>query len=126
MLRASEKRLIRKIIFGKIGIVVLVIIFALFAKGTWGVYQKAQFAKEKRVHAEERLSVLQEQEVTLTQELKHLNTPRGLEEEMRKKFDVGQEGEQLIVLVDAPAPEIDILIVDTGVWGRIVEFLGFK
>ena len=126
MLRASEKRVLKKILFGKIGLIVLVVVFALFANGAWGVYKKASFAKENRELAEKELHDLNEREAALQEEMTRLNTPRGLEEEIRQKFDVGREGEQLIVLVDAPEPEPVVDVSEPSIWERLVNFLGFK
>lgn len=126
MLRASEKHLIRRILFGKIGLIALVAIFAIFANGTWSVYKKATFAKENRQMAEQELAELHEREAALKEELSRLDTKRGLEEEIRHKFDVGREGEQLIVLVDAPDPEPVVEPKEPTIWERIVGLFGFR
>ncbi len=122
MMRPSDKHLLRKILYGKIGLVVLLVIFVLFAKGTWSVYRKASFAKENREQAEEQLRELREHEAMLTDELERLKTDRGMEEAIREKFDVGREGEQLIVLVDAPVPEIAPESEEITLWARIIGF----
>ena len=93
MLRASDKRALRKLLFGKIGVIVLLIIFILFAKGTWSVYKKADFAKENKNRAAQELEALYEREGMLEVELERLQTQRGIEEEVRHRFDVGREGE---------------------------------
>ncbi|MBL4644466.1 MAG: hypothetical protein JKX80_01220 [Candidatus Pacebacteria bacterium] len=126
MLRISDKLLFRKIVFGKVGLLVLFVIFVLFARGTWGVYQKADFAKGNRDRAEQELATLHEREVALQEELARLGTERGLEEEIRHKFDVGKESEQLIVLIDTPEPEKVIEFKKPTIWERVVKFLGFR
>lgn len=125
MLRASEKMLVKKIVFGKIGLILLIVLVAFLAKGVWGVYQKSSYAKDNRERAEQELNDLHAREGALTEELSRLDTPRGLEEEIRHKFDVGHEGEQLIVLVDAPEPEVPPQVYAPSVWERLVDFLGF-
>lgn len=126
MLRSSEKMLIHKILFGKIGLLILVIVFAIFAKGTWSVYQKASYAEENHDRAQQELQEIVAREEALKEELERLNTERGLEEEIRQKFDVGREGEQLIVLVDAPDVEPVAEIKEPTIWEKIVELFGFK
>jgi len=126
MLRISDKLLFKKIVFGKIALLVLLLVFVLLAKGTWAVYKKASFAKYNRDLAENELTVLYEREEALQEELTRLGTQRGLEEEIRQKFDVGREGEQLIVLVDAPEPAEVLEFREPTVWEKIVEFFGFK
>jgi len=113
-------------VFGKIALLVLLLVFVLLAKGTWAVYKKASFAKYNRDLAENELTVLYEREEALQEELTRLGTQRGLEEEIRQKFDVGREGEQLIVLVDALEPAEVVEFREPTVWEKIVEFFGFK
>jgi len=120
-----NKRWVRSFIFGKIGLIILAIIFTVFARGTWGVYEKARFAKENREQSEQNLRELEERERALEEELVRLNTSRGLEEEIRHKFDVGRDGEQLVVLVDAPEPEVVTDVREPNVWERMVRFFGF-
>ena len=124
MLKPSDKHFIRRIVFGKVGLIVLTVLFAVFAKGTWSVYQKAQFAKENRRMAEQELNELRTREAALQKELDRLNTPRGLEEEIRQQFDVGRSGERLIVLVDAPEPEESAPPPEPTIWERVIRFLG--
>jgi len=126
MLHLSDKLFLKKMVFGKIALFVLILIFVLFAKGTWGVYQKASFAKDNRDRADQELEVLHTREEALREELTRLDTKRGLEEEIRHKFDVGLEGEQLIILVDAPEPEAVVEPYIPSVWEKIVTFFGFK
>jgi len=117
--------MLKKILFGKIGLIVLLIIFAIFAKGTWSVYQKASFAKGNRDRAEQELKSLIEREESLRAELERLGTERGVEEEIRQKFDVGRTGEQMVVLVDAPEPEKVVELEEASIWKRIGKLFGF-
>ncbi len=126
MLRVSDKRALKKLFFGKLGIIFLLILFILFAKGTWGVYTKASFAQKNKERAVQELETLYKREMLLKEELAQLNTKRGLEEEIRQKFDVGREGERLIVLVDTPSREEVVELSDAGIWFRIVRFFGFE
>ena len=125
MLHSGEKLLIRKVVFGKIGLIALIIVCAVFAKGTWGVYKKARFAKENRDIAEQELHELSERKIALEEELARLDTKRGMEEEMRQKFDVGYEGEHLIVLVDAPESTAVTPVENVSIWHKVVTFFGF-
>ena len=125
MLRSAEKHAIRRLIFGKVSLIILLVVCAIFARGTWGVYQKSAYAKENRERAEQELEELNERETALVEELARLDTPRGLEEEIRQKFDVGRDGEHMIVLVDAPESVVPPVPVELTVWQKIVRFFGF-
>ena len=126
MLKPGEKQYVRRVLFGKIALIVLLILFIIFARGTWGVYQKSAYAKGNRVQAEQELAELHTREEALQEELNRLETPRGLEEEIRHTFDVGLEGERLIVLVDAPDPEPVVQEEQRSIWQRITNFFGFN
>lgn len=105
MLSAIEKRRIKKLVYSKVTLIVLIIILLLLARGTWDVYKKAEYANENKNRATEELTTLREREAFLQEELRDLQSARGREAELRKRFDVGREGEHLIVLVDTLAPE---------------------
>ncbi len=110
----------------KIWILVLLIVFVVFANGTWSVYQKSSFASENRELAQKELEELKVREIALREELVRLETKRGLEEEVRQKFDVGLEGEKMIVLVDAPEKKKLIEPREYTLWEKVVRMLGFK
>ena len=126
MLKPGEKHFVRRVLFGKVALIVLTLVFIIFARGTWNVYQKSAYAKENRVQAEQELEELRVREQALQEELDRLETQRGLEEEIRHTFDVGFEGERLIVLVDAPDPEPIESEAPQSIWQRITSFFGFK
>tara|TARA_B100000745_G_scaffold290137_1_gene228812 strand:+ start:17749 stop:18126 length:378 start_codon:yes stop_codon:yes gene_type:complete len=122
----QEKRTRYRIIFGRIGILVLLVTVAFFAKGVWGVYEKARFAREARDAARNELTNLTTRETALSSEIRRLETQRGLEEEIRQKYDVGRRGEQMIVLVDAPEPDKVYVPPQPTIWERVVIFLGLE
>ena len=55
-----------------------------------------------------------------------MNTERGLEEELRQKFDVGRAGEGLVVLIDPPESVEQKEILEKTLWQKIVGFFGFN
>lgn len=126
MLRAREKNRLRRILFGKVAFVILLVLFVLLARGTWNVYQKSAYAQENRERAEQELAELNEREAALRARLEHIETQRGLEEEIRHTYDVGREGEQLIVLVEEERSDTDAEREQLSMWQRIVSFFGFE
>lgn len=79
---------------------ILFLIFGVLAHATWGVYQKEKIARENRDAVEAKLLALEEKKITLDEALERLGTERGIEEEIREKFRVVKEGEQLVILLD--------------------------
>jgi len=41
----------------------------------------------------------------LREEIERLSTERGIEQEVRSKFEVGKDGEEMIIIVDNPEDE---------------------
>lgn len=87
------------------------LMFALFvlvviaATGVWSAFGKQRESGEMRREAELRLADLAERSDQLNAKLVRLETDRGKEEALRERYELGREGERLIVIVDAPVPE---------------------
>ena len=94
-----RKRQFKRVLYSTGVIVVLGVIVFLLGNATWDVYQKAKITDERRQEALNELTRLQKQEATLQDQLKRLQTDRGIEEEVRTKFNVAKEGENVITIV---------------------------
>lgn len=97
-----ERRKLRNILYSKPILVILGIVFVLLIYSAWGSYQKEFETREKRDQRAAVLEDLQGRKAALEGELERLNTERGVEAEIRSKFEVAKEGEDVIVIVDAP------------------------
>lgn len=108
-------------------IIVLVGAFAVFMAGSvWEVRNKERLAWQERVKAEERLRDVTERYGALSESVERFATERGLEEEFRKRFPVAKEGEEVIVLVDAPRAAGGIAKEPPRtLWERIRSLFGF-
>jgi cell division protein FtsB len=94
-----KKRQFKRMLYSTGVLVILGIIVFFLGRATWDVYQKAKLTSENRQEALDELTRLQKQEATLKAELERLQTDRGVEEELRAKFNVAKEGEQVITIV---------------------------
>lgn len=94
---------VRKL-YSKTVLLLLALAIVLFAKGTWGVYQKERESRRNvaMVHAE--LKSLKERKGLLQTETNKLGTPEGVEAALREKYQVSKEGESVLVVVDKPLP----------------------
>ncbi len=100
----QEKQKIRKRVYSRTSIIALLILCILIAKGLAGVYEKEKasrieverLTKQKR-EVEEKLSMVSTQ-------VDRLKTDTGIEYEIRNKFDVVKDGEEVIVVVDKELP----------------------
>jgi len=100
MKQFQQKRRFQKIIYSSGAIVILVLVALFFFNSTWDVYRKAKETAEKRGQAQAELDKLKEQEEYLRSQIDRLSTEKGIEEEVRTKFNVAKEDEGVIVIVD--------------------------
>lgn len=94
-----KKRQLKRILYSTGAIAILGAVVFLLGHATWDVYQKAKMTDDKRQEALAELTRLQKQEATLQDELNRLQTARGMEEEVRTKFNVAKEGEKVVTIV---------------------------
>lgn len=100
MLDYEEKRYVKRIIYSRISVGIVFIFFLLIAKGTWNAYREAKLTGDNRNVAENELIELKTRKDFIETEIFSLNTPEGKEEEIRSKFQVAKEGENIIMIVD--------------------------
>ncbi len=92
------------------------------AWAVWGVYGKHQEAKARKQLLAEEYATMTEREHALTEKLDHLQTERGMEEEIRAKFQVARPGEEIIVLLgDDQKPTTTPKV--RSVWEQVLEYV---
>ena len=93
-----ERTKLRRALYAKPTILVIVIIASVSLSGAWNMYQKSKEAKANDYKANAALSALQTREAGLRSDIDRLSTPRGQEEEIRDRFMVAKEGEKVIII----------------------------
>lgn len=100
----------------------VVALYSLFSAYT--VYQKKRQSDIDTHEAELRLLALSAKETALLQEIDHLQTDEGLEAEIRSKYSVAKEKEQVVVLVEEePTTTVETQRKES-VWDKIRGFFG--
>ena len=105
---------------------VLVIVFISIANSTWEVYKKDKVARINREEVEKQLADLSAKRDYLVGQLNNLSTERGIESELRSKYQVTKEGEQELVVVDIATTSQDNLPAkaeDKSFWDNIVDMI---
>lgn len=78
---------------------------------TVSVVERFQVEREmaaRSIAAEEELAKLKAREIELNERVEYLEGARGVEEEIRKNFDVARAGEQVVILTGEPtAPTVE-------------------
>jgi len=87
--------------------------------GTWEVFKKANLARTLKNSAEYELSELEEQQGRLESNIERLGTDWGIEQEVREKFGVAKEGEEVVVIVDGEDAGDGENVSKKSLWSRI-------
>lgn len=103
----KEKRNFNKIVYSKFTIILLTFILFVLLRAVWSVYQKANIAHLNKVKAQNQLSKLVKREDSLLAGIEKLKSSRGVESEIRNRFGVVKEGEEVVVIVDRRGEQND-------------------
>lgn len=89
-------------------------------RNVWDVYKKNELARINKEQAINKLDNLKNKKQVLESEIERLGTDRGVEEELRKRFQVIKPGEQVMIIVDKSEPVNSIKTEEErGFWGNI-------
>ncbi|MEK7555668.1 MAG: septum formation initiator family protein [Patescibacteria group bacterium] len=100
MLDFQQKKKLRKAMYSKVVLFILSIVALFLGNATWNVYQKYSEARQNEEIVSNEIQKLQERERDLSVDIARLNTERGVEEELRKRFGVAKKGEEVMVIVE--------------------------
>lgn len=95
-----EKRKIRSLLYSKITIGIILVFAILVFISVYERYQVERLMAERRTTTELELKALETRATSLEEKVDHLENQRGLEEEIRTRFDVAREGEQVVIILD--------------------------
>ncbi|MEK7182340.1 MAG: hypothetical protein AAB334_00680 [Patescibacteria group bacterium] len=95
-----KKKKYYKILYSRIILLILIILTVIFAKGAWNVYKKERITDENLINAERELASIKEREYFLNTQIGTAGTQKGIEKELRIKFDIVKESEKVIIIVD--------------------------
>lgn len=95
-----EKRKLRSLFYSKPVSVILFAFAILLSFSAYNRYSVAGDMKEKLEAKRAELQKLEERAQSLETKVEYLENERGVEEEIRNRFDVAKEGEQVVILID--------------------------
>ncbi len=78
-----------------LGVVILVFIYSMF-----GLVGKMEETSRNRKIAEDKITELEKSKEKLNSDISKLKTEQGVEENIREKFGLAKEGENMILVVD--------------------------
>lgn len=124
----QEKKRIRRYIYSPITLIVLLGVLYVVGRATWNVSLKQNDSETKKDQTQGRYEQLVSHRDALEASVAKLKTDEGVEQEIRDKFRMAKDGEQLIVIIDDKAKEGEGATAKTGfkswmgtMWANVVE-----
>ena len=96
----QEKRRIRHIMQSRLILVFLGVIILVFAWSVIQLVSKAEETAKNKNIAEDKIAELQKGKEKLSSDIAKFQTEKGIEENIREKFGLAKEGENMIVIIE--------------------------
>lgn len=115
----EQKRKYKKLFYSKPVIIALLFLFLFVTKATWNVYQKMELSKENLELVKNDLEKLKVREEALASQIDYLHTEQGVEAEIRQKYRVIKEGEEIAVIIDDENDEDNVAsTTNQSLWAK--------
>lgn len=98
-MRFQEKRNLKTKMYSKPVLIGLLVFLILLSKALVNLHGRYKESVSAEKIATQRLQELKDRQSVLHQDIENLQSEQGQEEELRKKFNVGLDGEQMVVVV---------------------------
>jgi cell division protein FtsB len=120
----QQRRYFRRIFFSRVVFVLFLCLAVLLGISLLGVYKKSRHADLRNKIIEEEVSNLVQRKQALDASLKQLENPLGVEEELRKRFQIKRPGEEYVVILDR-AVELPEDLSQKDKWAFFEKILEF-
>lgn len=121
MVQFGKKKNITDYLYTKPVIVILLIVLVFLVVSAYKRYQVERDMAERRHEAEQEQRDLMDRKVEIEAKVEYLEGERGIEEEVRKRFDVAKEGEQVVILLGEDEDE-DVEVVEKPIHKKWYQF----
>lgn len=121
----QQKNKIRKFLYSRPVVALVLLVSAYFLYSTWSIYQKMVQSREKVLISQKQLLALSAKSTELDTSLADLQTQEGIEKEIRSKFGQAKVGENMAVII----PDKDVSTTSAKAqqtfFSKIKHFFGF-
>lgn len=114
----KRKRLYKKIVYSKVTLLVLILLFLLVSKASWNAYQNVRYTRANLERVQNERGELLERKRFIEEESAVLSSDEGLEEVIRERLPVAKEGERVIIIVDEKEAEVATTTSDSRSWWK--------
>ncbi len=100
MVTVLRKKKYERMLYSRPTVFLLIVLTIILSRAVISVYEKAQSTQENLEIAQVELDKLVDRGELLEDNLSSLATPKGVEAEIRDKFNVVKEGESVIMIIE--------------------------
>jgi len=115
----KKKHQLKRIAYSPVVALMLILVAVTVWRGVWDVYGRADKARSERNILAREVEELEQRQATLYHSIEYLNTQKGQEEEIRRKFNVAKDGERVIVFLERDEPQQESLSEERSVFGDV-------
>lgn len=119
MLDFQQKRKVRSLMYNRITIGILSVIILLVLHSTWVVYRKKVESERMKLASLKNVESLRVRDKELQERINRLSTKQGIEEEVRSKFSVAKDEENIVIIVQDETASNGEKIKKQGFWDKI-------
>lgn len=123
-LRTRQK--VKRFLFSAPVALLLLLMLVFLARSTWQVYGKMRSAEGALKRSRAEAADLSQRKVTLESEIQSLETPEGVEAEIRETFNMARPGEELVIVVEEKDAAAEGLSSERSLWQKILHFLHIR
>jgi cell division protein FtsB len=127
MVEFNRKKTYKKYIYSPFALLSLLFVFLVLLKALWGVYAKERRSAAYLEREQGEYSRVMDRKKELAQAVDFLKTDQGVEAEIRSKFRVVKEGEEVAVIIgdEATTTSVQATTTPPGFFKRIFGIFGF-
>lgn len=122
MLDSQQKRKFRAILYHRLTLIILSILVIIVLHSTWIVYKKKIASENTKKISMQNVENLKLRDNEIQARIDRLATVSGVEEEIRSKFAVTKNGENMVIVIDDNEEKMATTSNKDGLWKRFVSF----
>ncbi len=122
---SKKKKDFKHPFFSWLVIFILFCIIVFLLKSVFIVFQGERKSNINRNQSELIFNELKENENIILSEIEYLKTEKGIETELRDKFRIVKEGEQMAVIINTEKEKSLFVNKEQDIWKKIKSFLNF-
>ena len=111
-----------RIMYSKPILLFLIILLFVMGRAVWNVYEKEKESRKNLALVQKEYNELTEKEANLIEKNEDLKTHKGIERELRDRFGVAKEGEEMILIFDNEEDSGNIIKEKRSLWKKIIEW----